>query len=38
MRFGMFISWRPVSLKATEIGWSRKGEQRDLKEPRVKAE
>lgn len=22
-RFGMFIHWRPVSLKGTEIGWSR---------------
>ena len=36
-RFGMFISWGPVSLKGTEIGWSRKGEQRDMKEPRVHA-
>jgi len=24
-RFGMFIHWGPVSLKGTEIGWSRKG-------------
>ncbi len=24
MRFGMFIHWGPVSLKGTEIGWSRK--------------
>ena len=23
MRFGMFISWGPISLKGTEIGWSR---------------
>ena len=23
MRFGMFICWGPVSLKGTEIGWSR---------------
>jgi len=22
-RFGMFIHWEPVSLKGTEIGWSR---------------
>jgi alpha-L-fucosidase len=28
-RFGMFIHWGPVSLKGTEIGWSRKGERRD---------
>ena len=25
MRFGMFIHWGPVSLKGTEIGWSRAG-------------
>ncbi|MFI5379060.1 MAG: alpha-L-fucosidase [Tepidisphaerales bacterium] len=24
-RFGMFIHWGPVSLKGTEIGWSRQG-------------
>lgn len=24
-RFGLFIHWGPVSLKGTEIGWSRKG-------------
>jgi len=24
-RFGIFIHWGPVSLKGTEIGWSRKG-------------
>ena len=28
MRFGMFIHWGPVSLKGTEIGWSRKGPRR----------
>jgi alpha-L-fucosidase len=28
MRFGMFIHWGPVSLKGTEIGWSRAGERR----------
>ncbi len=28
MRFGMFIHWGPVSLKGTEIGWSRGGERR----------
>ena len=27
-RFGMFIHWGPVSLKGTEIGWSRKGPRR----------
>jgi alpha-L-fucosidase len=31
-RFGMFIHWGPVSLKGTEIGWSRAGERRDRKE------
>lgn len=30
-RFGMFIHWGPVSIKGTEIGWSR-GEQVPLKE------
>jgi alpha-L-fucosidase len=25
-RFGMFIHWGPVSLKGTEIGWSRGGQ------------
>src|SRR5271157_4690771 len=25
-RFGMFIHWGPVSLKGTEIGWSRGAE------------
>ncbi|MFQ6034675.1 MAG: alpha-L-fucosidase [Sedimentisphaerales bacterium] len=28
MKFGMFIHWGPVSLKGTEIGWSRGGERR----------
>jgi alpha-L-fucosidase len=28
MRFGMFIHWGPVSLKGTEIGWSRGGPRR----------
>ncbi len=27
-RFGMFVCWGPVSLKGTEIGWSRGGERR----------
>ena len=27
-RFGMFIHWGPVSIKGTEIGWSRAGERR----------
>ncbi|HPD28809.1 MAG TPA: alpha-L-fucosidase [Phycisphaerae bacterium] len=27
-RFGMFIHWGPVSLKGTEIGWSRGGQRR----------
>ena len=31
MRFGMFIHWGPVSLKGTEIGWSRGGERRGRK-------
>ena len=30
-RFGMFIHWGPVSLKGTEIGWSR-GKQIPIKE------
>lgn len=29
-RFGMFIHWGPVSLKGTEIGWSRGGERRGV--------
>ena len=28
MRFGLFVHWGPVSLKGTEIGWSRAGERR----------
>lgn len=31
MRFGMFIHWGPVSLKGTEIGWSRRGPRRGRK-------
>jgi alpha-L-fucosidase len=27
-RFGMFIHWGPVSIKGTEIGWSRGGQRR----------
>ncbi|MCX8038201.1 MAG: alpha-L-fucosidase [Candidatus Sumerlaeia bacterium] len=27
-KFGLFIHWGPVSLKGTEIGWSRDGERR----------
>jgi len=30
-RFGMFIHWGPVSIKGTEIGWSRDGERPKLK-------
>jgi alpha-L-fucosidase len=29
-RFGLFIHWGPVSLKGTEIGWSRGGERRGM--------
>jgi alpha-L-fucosidase len=29
-RFGMFIHWGPVSLKGTEISWSRGGERRGI--------
>ena len=28
LRYGMFIHWGPVSLRGTEIGWSRGGERR----------
>jgi alpha-L-fucosidase len=28
MKFGLFIHWGPVSLKGTEIGWSRGGKRR----------
>jgi len=31
-RFGMFIHWGPVSLKGTEIGWSRGAERRGRKD------
>jgi alpha-L-fucosidase len=30
MHFGMFIHWGPVSLKETEISWSRGGERRGI--------
>jgi len=30
-RFGLFVCWGPVSLKGTEIGWSRGGERRGVK-------
>ena len=30
-RFGLFVCWGPVSLKGTEIGWSRGGERRGRK-------
>mgnify|MGYP005838764873 CR=1 FL=1 len=32
-RFGLFIHWGPVSLKGTEIGWSRGGERRGRENP-----
>jgi alpha-L-fucosidase len=28
LKFGLFVHWGPVSLKGTEIGWSRGGERR----------
>ncbi|MBN1345794.1 MAG: alpha-L-fucosidase [Phycisphaerae bacterium] len=31
-RFGLFVHWGPVSLKGTEIGWSRAGERRGRKD------
>jgi len=31
-RFGLFVHWGPVSLKGTEIGWSRGGERRGRKD------
>jgi alpha-L-fucosidase len=34
-RFGMFIHWGPVSLKGTEIGWSRGGERRGRKDKKT---
>lgn len=30
-RFGLFIHWGPVSLKGTEIGWSRAGKRRAVR-------
>jgi len=33
MRFGMFVHWGPVSLKGTEIGWSRQGPRRGRARP-----
>jgi len=35
MKFGLFIHWGPVSLKGTEIGWSRGGERRGRKDKRT---
>ncbi|MHC4324137.1 MAG: alpha-L-fucosidase, partial [Planctomycetota bacterium] len=32
MKFGLFVHWGPVSLKGTEIGWSRGGERRGRKD------
>ena len=32
MKFGLFIHWGPVSLKGTEIGWSRGGQRRGRKD------
>ena len=32
-RFGLFVHWGPVSLKGTEIGWSRAGERRGYRGP-----
>ena len=32
-RFGMFVHWGPVSLKGTEIGWSRQGPRRGRARP-----
>ena len=32
-RFGMFIHWDPISLKGTEIGWSRAGQRRGYGRP-----
>ena len=30
-KFGLFIHWGPVSLKGTEIGWSRRGPRRGMR-------
>jgi len=35
MRFGLFIHWGPVSLKGTEIGWSRGGPRRGRNDTRT---
>ncbi len=35
LRFGMFLHWGPVSLKGTEIGWSRGGPRRGRKDART---
>lgn len=32
-RFGLFVHWGPVSMKGTEIGWSRAGERRGYRGP-----
>jgi alpha-L-fucosidase len=32
LKFGLFVHWGPVSLKGTEIGWSRGGERRGRKD------
>ncbi|MEN6577906.1 MAG: alpha-L-fucosidase [Phycisphaerales bacterium] len=35
MRFGLFVHWGPVSLKGTEIGWSRGGPRRGRNDART---
>jgi len=35
MRFGLFLHWGPVSLKGTEIGWSRGGPRRGRNDART---
>jgi len=35
MRFGLFVHWGPVSLKGTEIGWSRGGPRRGRNDVRT---
>jgi len=37
MRFGLFVHWGPVSLKGTEIGWSRGGPRRGRNDARTGA-
>jgi alpha-L-fucosidase len=32
-RYGMFVTWDPVSLKGTEISWSRAGQRREPNDP-----